>query len=223
MANELTASANKFIQQRSGNPNLKVASGNDFPLKWALTALYGAISDAFITYNYDKTGKPIPIGVPALRSYVANEYEYFAQDSWKATRDLTLTYGLRYGYYPPRYEKNGNQAQTTIPLMQYLAQRVRAASAGKPSSSNPPITFALAGKANGKTSWYAPDKNNFSPRLALAWTPGFSEGWLAKLTGGPGRSVVRVGAGVVYDCLATSLAASNAAPGLSTQVGLPGN
>src|SRR5215470_5386083 len=33
-------------------------------------------------------------------------YEFFAQDSWKATRNLTLNYGLRVNFVPPLYEKN---------------------------------------------------------------------------------------------------------------------
>ncbi len=220
VANELVTNVNRLIQQRSGNSALTVSSASNFPVKWALLALYGSISDAFITYNFDKTGKPIAIGTPFTRSYVANEYEYFAQDTWKVRSNLTLTYGLRYGYYPPPYEKGGNQVQTSVPLMQALAQRVQAANSGQASNLSPGLTYQLAGKANGQTSWYAPDKNNFSPRLSIAWSPNFTGGWLGKLTGGAGRSVIRAGAGVVFDRFATAMVLGNAAPGVATQVGL---
>ena len=39
----------------------------------------------------------------------------------------------------------------------------------------------------------------FAPRIGLAWSPGWTEGWLAKLTGGPGRSSVRAGYGIFYN------------------------
>jgi hypothetical protein len=39
----------------------------------------------------------------------------------------------------------------------------------------------------------------FAPRLGLAWSPNQSNGWIARLTGGPGRSSVRLGWGMFYD------------------------
>jgi len=38
-----------------------------------------------------------------------------------------------------------------------------------------------------------------APRLGLAWSPNWSHGWLAKVSGGPGKSSVRLGWGMFYD------------------------
>jgi len=37
--------------------------------------------------------------------------------------------------------------------------------------------------------------DNFSPRLGVAYSPNFSDGFLGKLTGGPGKTSIRAGAG----------------------------
>src|SRR6202022_2876714 len=37
--------------------------------------------------------------------------------------------------------------------------------------------------------------NNFSPRLGVAYSPSFSGGFLGKVTGGPGKTSIRAGAG----------------------------
>ena len=50
--------------------------------------------------------------------------------------------------------------------------------------------------AGGLTSTYY---KAFAPRIGLAWSPGATEGWLAKLTGGPGKSSIRMGYGLFYN------------------------
>ena len=52
------------------------------------------------------------------------------------------------------------------------------------------------GVPRGLTSTYY---KAFAPRIGLAWSPGATEGWLAKLTGGPGKTSVRAGFGLFYN------------------------
>ena len=61
--------------------------------------------------------------------------------------------------------------------------------------------------------WFPRDNNNFAPRLSMAWAPD-GDGMLAKLLGK--GSVIRAGAGVVYDHYGTSMVttfASSGSPG----------
>ena len=77
--------------------------------------------------------------------------------------------------------------------------------AGQSTSDAPTVLFDLAGPANNKPGYYDWDKNNFAPRLAVAWTPQADCGFCGKLTGN-GKMVVRGGYSIVYDRIGTALA-----------------
>ena len=40
---------------------------------------------------------------------------------------------------------------------------------------------------------------HFAPRLGLNWSPGSRDGWLAKVTGGPGKTSIGMGYGIFYN------------------------
>ncbi len=52
---------------------------------------------------------------------------------------------------------------------------------------------------------YNADANNVEPRFGFAWSPGSSGGWIARLTGGPGKTVVRGGYGLFHSRIFQSL------------------
>src|SRR5260370_8534595 len=53
---------------------------------------------------------------------------------------------------------------------------------------------------------YNGDKTNFQPRVAVAWSPNYSEGLLHALFGGAGKSVLRGGFSLVNDNYGEALA-----------------
>lgn len=53
-------------------------------------------------------------------------------------------------------------------------------------------------EVNGKVQYNYGDFNGLEPRFGMAWSPKWSDWLLAKLTGGPGKSVVRAGFGVFH-------------------------
>jgi hypothetical protein len=202
------ANSNGFFYDLSGavltNPlSPRPAGAFVSPMKHALAAVIGRFAQYSANIDYKLDGGILASGSPIVRTYATDEYDFYAQDSWKLRQNLTLTFGLRYGLSRPIYETHGFQAAPSIPLGEYLRKRIEGAAQGKPVVD--PIIVDLAGPANKKGNYYAWDKNNFQPRLAVAWTPSFS-GWKRKVLGSDGDLVIRGGFAMLNDFLGQALA-----------------
>jgi hypothetical protein len=203
-----TAIANPSFYDLSGavlsQPISGIAPGFSSPVRNAVSALIGRYSDFAANFNYDRDGSLLPVGAGVERTFATQEYDWYGQDIWKISPSLTLTYGLRYGLSRPVYESTGLQVKPTTSLSGYFDQRVAGAAAGTPV--NTPITVDLAGPANDRPGYYDWDKNNFQPRFAVAWSPNFSNSFLAKLFGKDGKSVLRGGFAITHDHIGQQLA-----------------
>jgi Carboxypeptidase regulatory-like domain/TonB-dependent Receptor Plug Domain len=153
-------------------------------------------------------GLPTSYGQGAAQGEnVRNTEEFlFIQDSWKLRPNLTLNYGLRWEFNSP-YIDLGNRLQTFRPgqvSTQYPCVLTPASAAALGSSTCngagvTPVGLVFPndpGVPRGLTQTYY---KSFAPRIGLAWSPEWSTGWLAKLTGGPGKSSVRLGWGLFYN------------------------
>jgi hypothetical protein len=104
-----------------------------------------------------------------LRYY---QYNFFAQDDWRIGRNLSLSLGLRYEYNTPvsetqqRIERTFNDASLNL-------------------------VPGLATFLDNRQGIYEPDRNNFGPRIGLAY--------LTHLFGSNRVSVLRAGYGIFYD------------------------
>jgi len=121
--------------------------------------------------------------------YLRNKYiGVYGQDSWKVRPNLTLNYGMRWDMLPPWYEKF-NQIEALSPGRQSII--FPAAPVGIIFPGDPGVPRTLA------PTRYA----NFSPRVGLAWSPGFAPGPLAALFGGPGKTSIRLSYGQFYTAI----------------------
>ncbi|MGH9903707.1 MAG: hypothetical protein ACRD68_18010, partial [Pyrinomonadaceae bacterium] len=92
----------------------------------------------------------------------------------------------------------GFMAAPNIPLGEYLQRRIDAAAQGQ--------NYTEALVVNKTDKFYDWDKNNFQPRVAVAWSPGFKSGFLGGVFGGEGRSVLRGGFAITNDYFGQQLA-----------------
>ncbi len=171
----------------------------------SLTALIGRANQYTANFIFDIDGTP-QAGVPAVREWATEEYDFYAQDSWKIRPSLTVNFGLRYGLSRPVYETQGFQAAPNIGLDEYFRRRQEAAFNGQ--NYDEPLTIELAGPANGKPGFYEWDKNNWQPRVSAAWSPNFKDGFLGKLFGTDRASVFRGGFAITNDYFGQQLAVS---------------
>ncbi len=116
-------------------------------------------------------GLPTDSGVARLNNAEhlrSHSYNFYANDNWRIRPNLTLNLGLRYEYNTP-----GVDAQNRANLYD-------------------PATHSLVpvGTGDMPRGGYNGDRNNFGPRLGIAWMPG------KQATGG---TVLRAGYGVYYD------------------------
>lgn len=189
----------------------------DYPL----TALVGMVNNVTAQYNSTRNGTLLPDGAPLDRRFADDSYEFYVQDSWKVKPNFTLTYGLRYSLFAPPWETNGLQVCPNQNLTNWFNQRWENMEKGIGTNVLPLISFDFCGPANGKAGFYNWDYKDFAPRLAFAYSPSAKDGLLSALFGGPGKTSIRGGFGIVYDRLGPALLATfdaNGSFGLSTSL-----
>src|SRR5207249_613284 len=145
---------------------------------------------------------PNPDGTPLHQNTIVDSYSLYASDSWRIKPSLTVTLGLNWGIQLPPYESSGEQTMVVddstgkvIDFDKYIKTRETQALAGQ--IYNPQLDYVPI-KQTGRKYPYDPDWSNFGPRVAVAWNPSFSSGWLGNLFGNR-KSVLRGGYARVYD------------------------
>jgi Carboxypeptidase regulatory-like domain len=171
--------------------------------------LYGILAEGDGFYNYTPSGTALPQGAAVHRDYALNDYEFYGQDAWHVTPNLTFTYGLRYVLEAPPYETNGAEVLPCVLTAsntcsgQYLSDWMQKsgelAKQGLPTINAGELGFFLGGPKNHGSGFWNWDYKDFSPRLAVAWSPDTGEGWLSKIFGRKNQFSIRGGYNIVYD------------------------
>jgi hypothetical protein len=122
-------------------------------------------------------------------------YAGFVQDDWKISQRLTLNLGLRYEYAPGWTETSGRQAVFDIASGKIVVPN-GALDKVSPLMPRGYVDVVEASQANlPSQTLVRADRNNFAPRVGVAWRPF-----------GP-NTVVRAGYGLYYDLVPRNPAA----------------
>ncbi len=152
-----------------------------------LTSLFTSLGNASFTFNGLATGNALAdflLGFPFLYLQAAGKedkalrqtaYYFYVQDDFRVKQNLTLNLGLRYEL-SPGFTEQDNLLLTFIP--------------GARSVSSPTLPTGLvhSGDPGVPETLFPTDKNNFAPRVGLAWDPF-----------GRGSTSVRAAYGIFYD------------------------
>jgi len=123
-------------------------------------------------------------------------YEWYAQDSWKVNRKLTINYGSRFAYFPPWYEARGKVANFNPTLWtaandNSINDGVQVGTGVKAAEAAPYFPPSLVGQFTGG----APSSGGFpNPPVVIEPRLGFAYDVF-----GTGKTVLRIGAGVYQE------------------------
>jgi hypothetical protein len=125
---------------------------------------------------------------PQLLDSRTKYFGLYAQDTYKVRSDLTINYGLRWDVSQPFYDTK-DRIQTFSPGIQSKIY---------PDS---PTGFVFPGDPGVPRTLAPTQYNRFAPRLGIAYSPGATDGFAAKIFGGPGKTSIRVGGGIYYTAI----------------------
>ena len=148
--------------------------------------LTGRVSSIARSASLDSNGKYV---FDAFREYNhQNEWAFYVQDSWKIKPNLTLNYGLRWELEPSPTNDNNVYTRNTYAGIFGVSGVGNLFSPGVFSGQPTQYRLLQPGEKGFNTR-----KNDFAPSFGFAWVANFKNGFLKRLAGENGETVIRGG------------------------------
>ena len=137
----------------------------------------------FFTGNLNALRQANPINMNLSQNFFGT----YAQSTWRMTKQLTMTYGLRWEPFFPMSFRHGDVYNFSLAKF-YAGQKSNVVPTAPPGFTYPGDP-GFNGKSGLDTKW-----GTFDPRIGLAWDPA-----------GDGKTAIRIGAGMAHDFVRQSM------------------
>ena len=124
---------------------------------------------------------------PNPENLTQNYFAAYLQDTWKATRKVTVNYGLRWAPFMPMQFSDANVY--TFNLANFYKGVQSTVIPNAPPGFSYPGDPGFHGKSGMESQW-----KNLEPRVGIAWDPA-----------GDGKTAIRVGGGIAHDFIRMDL------------------
>jgi hypothetical protein len=160
-------------------------------------ALYSVLTGRINAINAnarlnEKTGQYEYLAAGIQRGQL-HEFGGFVQDSWRARKNLTINYGLRYELQLPFVSRNNSYATATVADIWGVSGLRNLFKPGTLTGKVPEYQNLTA-----NTSAYKTDRNNIAPSVGLTWRPTVGKGLFHSILGSDGDTVLRAAYTLAY-------------------------
>jgi hypothetical protein len=181
----------------SNDPALGMFSQANFPgaSTASLTAaqnlyavLTGRVNSTAANARLAEDGKSYVYLGPGVQRIRVRQVDLFAQDGWRVRQNLTLNYGVRWAVQMPFTALNNVYSFGSVEDVWGVSGVDNLFRPGTLTGRTPAYQQFSRG-----TQPYNIDWNNVAPSLGFAWTPGVNGGFLKRMIGEDGDTVLRAG------------------------------
>ncbi len=158
----------------------------------AAANLYATLTGRTTQWSYtgvtDESGRYVINGDRIDRMHVS-EYGFYAQDSWRIRPNVTLTLGLRNEALLPYVAENSNWSFATYDSLFGVSG---SGNLFKPGTLTGTKSVVTQMQGSGQET-FKPRRWNLLPTFGFTWAPNWKSGFLSKLAGSSGQTVIRGG------------------------------
>ena len=179
--------------------NFPGASTGDLNSARGLYALLtGRVSSIGATARLNSAGTEYVYNGHIYQTERMDEYGIYAQDNWRMTPTITLTYGLRWQLQMPMVPTNGTFTKSTLEDLCGPSGFGNGVGGRQCNIFNPGV-LNNAGQIptylpyDPNSPGYNIDYNNFAPNVGVAWRPNAQQGFFRTLLGDPDQATVTSG------------------------------